>query len=309
MLSIKLFVFSLLSQLIKTDFECLNGKNPKNLSHKQILIEFSKGPCTPAILIHGILSSKLVVEIDCPILKAENPDLFETCGWTDCKKSYGEFWKSVPKKEYQIWIPGFTSPMNIFSFNEKSNYCWAKFVRQAYDFTKPLDQAILPAKGFTMKVFGNTKETSDHYECGNGAMKDLFDSFIQPPGSKAFKNMFAVLDSMGYVPGLTYQTIPYNFNLPVGSNEVNLVFSDNLKRLNELTGKKVAIVSHSYGSVNTLYQLNKMKTEDKDSLVKVWFNIAGPFLGAIKNLKTITSGNDQLSFLIIKWVYILNLHS
>lgn len=48
------------------------------------MLNFAEGPCLPAILVHGAMSSKLIVEIDCPVLQKEHPDIFETCGWTDC---------------------------------------------------------------------------------------------------------------------------------------------------------------------------------------------------------------------------------
>lgn len=281
----------------KSDNECLNGKDPANLTNKEALLEFSKGPCSPFILLHGIVSSKLVVEIDCPVLKAEHPEIFKICGWTDCHKRPIEFWKFVPDREYHVWIPGFTSPMNIFTFSEDTNFCWAKFVKQAVDFTKPIDQAIQPTKGFKMKVFGSTEGTKNKHKCGDAAIIDLFDSYIQPSSSRAFKRMLESVKKMGYIPGLTYQSIPYNFNMPLGNNELSPAFSDNIRRLNEITGKKVSIISHSFGGVNTLYQLNRMSTEYKKSAIKVWINIAAPFLGSTKGYRTIISGNEQFSFL------------
>ena len=47
----------------ENDFICLNGKNPQNLTPQEILIQFAKGPCSPAIIVPGSLSTKLVVEI------------------------------------------------------------------------------------------------------------------------------------------------------------------------------------------------------------------------------------------------------
>lgn len=60
----KIIVYLLLG-IIKSDFICTNGKNPNVLTTKEYLIEFSKGPCAPLIIIPPLTGSKLVVKIDC----------------------------------------------------------------------------------------------------------------------------------------------------------------------------------------------------------------------------------------------------
>ena len=132
-------------------FVCTNGKNPTSLSHHENLMEFSKGPCSPIMILPGLFTSVLTVEIDCPTLKSQNPEVFKACGWTDCTKKALELWKSVPDKEYRLWIPPLTSKLNIFTLDEKANECFAKFFKLDLDPSKPLEQAITPPIGFTVR--------------------------------------------------------------------------------------------------------------------------------------------------------------
>ena len=69
---------------------CTNGKSFAEDDHKGYLKEFAKGPCTPVVLIPGIAATKLVVQIDCQVLRDQRPEIFSTCGWTDCSK---EIWE------------------------------------------------------------------------------------------------------------------------------------------------------------------------------------------------------------------------
>ena len=108
-------------------FVCSNGTDPSKISKKEYLIEFGKGPCNPLMIVPGLYSSVLVVEIDCPVLQREHPEIMATCGWNACQKESYEFWKEVPRTEYRVWIPGLTTPLNIFTFSKEKNTCWSAF--------------------------------------------------------------------------------------------------------------------------------------------------------------------------------------
>lgn len=294
---IKLTPLVFLIHLLHADNECLNGKSPKALNKKEMLKEFAKGPCSPFILIPGVLSTKLIVEIDCPVLKNENFEIFSACGWTDCTKTKMEFWKSVPKSEYQMWIPSYTSPMDIFSFSVKSSQCWAKLIHQNIDFTKKIEEAVQPIKGIKINVYGSTPETHKNFQCGDESISNILDAYLQIPATRTFGPLINTLRRMGYVAGLTYQSMPYNFNKPLQSNEMSHAFGDNLERLNTLTNKKVTIISHSFGGLITHYQLNKLDSSYKQKVVKQWIAMATPFLGGTKAFKLTLSGSDNLMYM------------
>jgi hypothetical protein len=94
---------------------CLEGKDINTLSDKEYLKAFAKGPCSPTLVLPGLLSTKLSVKIDCLELKSQNPRVFKQCGWNACTKHYYEvflffllikrFGKMFPKKSICFGFP------------------------------------------------------------------------------------------------------------------------------------------------------------------------------------------------------------
>ena len=72
---------------------CIGRRNPDDMTHKEYLHAFSQGKCNPTVIVPGLISTKLIVEIDCEVLLKENPKLFEYCGWERCARS---FWHVSP---------------------------------------------------------------------------------------------------------------------------------------------------------------------------------------------------------------------
>jgi hypothetical protein len=70
-----------------------------------------------------------------------------------------KIWKSVPEKEYLIWIPELTSPMNIISYNNQSNNCFADLIETVVDTSlTPLDDGYIVKKpGIKISVFGQSE--------------------------------------------------------------------------------------------------------------------------------------------------------
>lgn len=65
---------------------CLNGKEISKDNPKEYLKEFAAGPCSPIMILPGLLNTKMIVQIDCKTLREENNEIFSSCGWTDCNK-------------------------------------------------------------------------------------------------------------------------------------------------------------------------------------------------------------------------------
>ena len=278
------------------DYICLSGKNPATLTHKQVLKEFAKGPCSPVMIVPGLMSTVVAVEVDCEVLLSHNQEVASACGWNACSKSSYEFWKSVPEKEYRLWIPYYFSPLNIFTIKQSNNFCWSKFFKLNMDFNLPLEQALIPPVGFTVKLWGDTPQTRGKAACGDKAITDLMDSYLENKSTQIFDKLFVKLKNMGYVAGLTYQSMPYDYRISYRTNELNKTFEDNLVKLNLLTNKRVIIYGHSLGNVNIYHQLLKMSPEKKNKLIRTWVNIAGPILGAVKTIRFLVSGDSDLIF-------------
>lgn len=70
----------------------MNFNDQKIKTRKDYLKAFAKGPCSPIIIVPGVMASKLVVEIQCRILQERQPEIFKQCGWNAC--GFSPFGKS-----------------------------------------------------------------------------------------------------------------------------------------------------------------------------------------------------------------------
>lgn len=131
-------VFLLSTLNINTQkFECTNYKDPSQMNDKEYLIEFSKGNCSPIMVIPPFTGVRLYLHItDCEEFKRNDPKTFRTCGWTHCSRKKWEIWKSVPKSEYPLWISNLLSPMSMLSPLEWTSNCFAALINVKVDFEK-----------------------------------------------------------------------------------------------------------------------------------------------------------------------------
>ena len=286
------------------DFSCLNGKDPKSLTKKEILIEFAKGNCAPIILIPGLSGTKLYVEIkSCDKLRKDFSDLFSYCGFTTCPSIEGELLEGAPASEYKIWVPEILSPMTFFTTDERKNYCFVKFVKQNVDFNSPIEDSLISNDAFSIKIMGNTKGTKDDFECGDAPTRNIspLPDFGQTKGTINFKLMQETLKGLGYVAGLTYQVIPYVFWRSYKNHKFTNAFKDTIFRLNFLSGKKIVILGHSYGGMQSYYQIMKLTQEERAKYIKAWVPVAPALLGSLGGYRTIISGNDDFNFIFGKF--------
>lgn len=281
-------------------FLCLNGKDPATLSHKDNLREFAKGPCSPLMILPSLLSTRLVLDIECRVLRKENPQLFKACGWNACSKRFYQVYRHVPDPQYNIWLPSIFGPLSIARLSSESNSCWTTFIQLSINFNKPLEEAVKPTKGFRVRVLGLGKhdDPNESHECGNKALYNITGySHQMSKLTVGLKPAFDMLQQMGYVPGLTYQSLPYDFRLSVTNNGVDKVFNSNIERLSLLTGKKVILVGHSFGSINIYRQLLAMDPAFKKRHVKLWLGLGVPLLGTVKVLQLSLFGISELLYL------------
>lgn len=62
------------------------------------------------------------------------------------------------------------------------------------------------------------------------------------------------------------------------------------------TGKKASIVAHSYGNLNTLYNIWRLTLAERESLIQRYFAIAPPFLGAPTTAAMMLGGSSSYHF-------------
>ena len=262
-----------------TKYMCTNGINPTTLSKKNYLAEFKKGPCNPAIVLPGIGGSKLIIEIDCPKFKAYNPAAFTACGWVRC------IGLQSPNNEYKVWIPTAISPMSIYLDTDNARNCFNAVF--GFDTSKISSGTIKPVPGIAIKPEGTSNETKlkKDSNCASIAIEDLQTTGGQINGTDYFKKFREAFENAGYITGLTYQALPYDFRLSYQENELNTRFKGIIKELNDNWGKKVVIFAHSFGNLQTVHNLVKMSQADKDNMIARYIGLAPPYLGSPKTVE------------------------
>lgn len=237
---------------------CTGGADPSKLKKLDYLKAFNSNGCSPLMVIPGDLGSKMIATIDCPVFKAQHPLAFKKCGWSQCGTPGS---KGTPQSEYLLWIPTLTSPMSLFRpLDYTANICFTTIF--ALDIIQNKKTKILSYKsraGVTVYPVGDTKSTAKNSHCGFDGMCNLLptEKLIEL-GMQYFNNMRIFLEKIGYVHGLTMQGLPYDFRLSFTTNSINTKFGRVVSDLNQITGKRVTIIAHSMGNVNTYHNLLKM---------------------------------------------------
>ena len=113
--------------------------------------------------------------------------------------------------------------------------------------------------------------------------------------SIGFAKLFRRARHLGYVAGVSYQSVPFDFRLAMESNRVRRIFGPNLERLHKLTSKKVVIIAHSYGNNAVASELSRMPQRLKDSQLGAWVLLAPPLAGSTRPLSGVTGGNANMS--------------
>lgn len=274
---------------------CLKYPDREDKTSVDYLLNFAEGPCNPVILAHGALASKLIVQINCEEFQ-ENKDLFKHCGWSDCSKN-------GPDKEYQLWIPKLDSPLSILRTSTTQNKCFASLINHLnYDWNQEIEgNFFVKTKGITIRVYGFTESTKASGQCGAEAIRNLLPFYYQTGATKGFGPLIEALEYLGYRSGLTYQAIPYNFMLSFRNNEFKRNFFPNLKRLFDLTQKKVAMIGHSMGNVNLLYNIGLTSKEDKQKYMKGLYSVTPAFIGGYKPIDMIVANDRDYMFQILNY--------
>ena len=277
------------------DYACTNGKNPAYLTNKEYLAEFARGPCTPLIVLAGVAGTKLQIEINCLTLKANHPDIFRTCLWTTCESfSLG----TKPKEEYTIWLPDLISSFSLINPTTAGRTCFSSLFGLYWsDSNGKLITRVI--QGVKISPMGMTPKTSSSSRCGFDSISNLLPVYniLNPAEYKAFEKLRLSLEAKGYKTGLTLQALPYDWRHSIKANQVSAKLEGMLKRIFEITGKKVSIAAHSFGNMNALHVLNKMSQADKDTYVKRFFALAPPFLGSPTAAEMMIGGDDKFYFL------------
>jgi hypothetical protein len=282
----------LLNEVKKLPNNFCTTKDPCKMSKKEALIAFAKGPCSPIIVASGTLGSRLTLEINCEVFKAANPSVFESCGWTHCNKLFFEFWKKVPDSEYDLWPPQIGSPLSFIPSNVERNKCLIGMVTPKFDFSKPLAEMAKPIDGITVRSFGFSPKSKDK-TCGKSALQNIL-PILTTRLSKNMEALFDSLERIGYVSGVSYQALPYNFFFSSRTNEFNKSLRGAVEWLYNNVGKKVVVATHSTSNISFLQNVSLFSFEERKKYFHHWVAIGPTFLGVNKSTKNLVAADDDV---------------
>lgn len=274
---------------------CINYKSPENLTSAQQFEEFIQGPCSPIIIVPGMMGTSLMIEIGCETLQKENPEIFSICGWETC--SDWLFWLSKPQNEYKLWITDFFSPLSFFSAAETNHKCFNELIKINFNATSHIDEIRYASpKGVRVTWYGNTSATKQYSQCGSASIRDISGLFHFGCDAEGFGKFIRSFENLGYQNGLSIQAIPYDFRKGVIYNDFGEIFKRSLKLMRNLTGKKITVVAHSMGNNHVLHAFNQMLQSEKDEQVYQYIAIGPPFAGTLNPLQAALSGFKEFQY-------------
>ena len=273
---------------------------------------FILGSCNPILLVPGMYGSRLMINIKCKEFLQDKQKVFETryfCGKKICQPS---FFKE-DEEEYVMWPALFDSPFKLYEDEEnRKNSCFGYFMQYYNSPDECPKMDIKPDSTIDNEKYicryhpavkityhGSTHKTESNSNCGLRGIENIVDSgksyikdqWVNQGSSVGFDGIRNRLQEMGYRAGFSLAGLPYDFRRFIHSNKE---FSNNFKNLVESlynnTGKKVIVIAHSFGALNSLNQLVEIQNTNLSSKIKRFVAIAPPFTGAPKAVQTITLG-------------------
>ena len=269
-------------------------------------LRFILGKCNPVLLIPGIYSTKLKVELQCKNIATEEKyttlrDIRLYCGNTICQDETKEreehaIFMGILEDAFTIvgteldkyssclgfFMNFFQSPNECPSVNNKNICFYSKYIKVGY--------------------YGSTTDTVGESRCGVEGIQNVIqtgfltiDNIINFGAARCFHGLAKNFINRGYNEGFSLGAVPNDFRRYLATNNfATRVFESQINRLYSNTGKPVVIVAHSYGTLLTLTNLIKNRLDSGFlKKIKKFVAIAPPFAGATKLLDAFFHGlND-----------------
>jgi len=279
---------------------------------------FLLGKCNPVLMIPGLYSTRLMMQIDCKKFKEKKENLINMrlfCGESICKNDF---------EEHVIWPALFDSPFTLrVTEDNKFSSCFGYFFRfqnfkdECPNFKKieenkdkflgtpeeKVESVCLQDDSVKITFYGGSDSTKSKSQCGVKSIKNIVsvgttpivESWVNSGASRVFEEMSDRFYEMGYRPGFSIAGVPYDFRRFISTNkEFKYILKNQVERLYNNTNKKVIIVAHSYGCLNTLDEL--IGDDEKFlSKIKKFIAIAPPFAGSAKAVDLILHGSKEFN--------------
>ena len=284
-------------------------------------IRFIYGPCSPIVVVPGLMATRLNAVVDCKKAKADTEFAAKMklyCGkqmiCPDDKTYAYPFWPNANVTGFYMLIDKANPYNTCFSFffliynrslscskdtSDDTKCYYNDFVRIVPVFT---EEDVNKEGTSSLAVAKNLK-----FQCGFGAINNIltfYFSYLQNivnsygGATKGFFEIHKYLKSLGYIEGFSMAAIPYDFREQYCVNEYMGMSLDRMvHHLKEQTLKKVIVVAHSYGTVNSYYQITKDKSPGRKRMRKEnlahLILIAPPLTGVVKTALFIHRGSEE----------------
>ena len=207
---------------------------------------------------------------NCDLLSS---DVQNYCGFT--KSALGRSCKSN-QTEFDLWIAvGQNSPASFTA----SDRCFGHLIGlnltelERADGSSPLD--LPDPNGVDITWYGNTPGSYKASDCGANAIQNLVNSLTGEGKGHAlsevmegYSGMIDYFVGMGYTVGLNLFPMPYDWRRNAGKTDISVNLKRTLELSRQINKKRTVIVTHSFGSLNTLQVLNTMTQKEKEILVE-----------------------------------------
>lgn len=210
----------------------------------------------PVILIPGILGTQLLARLN----RTHTPSslCYKQADW------------------FTIWL-------NLEEFWPKVVTCWVDNMRMIYHNKTDVRsnegvQVVAPRFGFTDYI---EYLDSDKYLPASPYFSPVVDFLVNKLGYEKGKNLFGA---------------PYDWRLGVyQSGELMSNLTELVERAYELSGgEKVVLVAHSMGNLFVHHHLTSVVSSQwKDKHIRSFLSVSAPYLGALKALKALISGDSE----------------
>lgn len=291
--------------------------NYKDISKRMMnRLRFIHGNCNPVVVVPGVLASKIEAVFNCNKVNLDEnlkKEITFHCGKEICKTEKMEshvFWPDINTSVFKMELDDsnlFNSCYGYFlRFYNRQKSCLAK--KEVSDETDTTNNTNTEKDTFNpckysefirLVPFGLAKNDGDEaFNCGFNAVNNFHNAkgiidLVSLEATKGFQGIFKKLKEMGYREGFSMAAIPYEFKEAFCQNDY---FKDTLKQvvnyLFKLTGKKVIVIAHSYGNLNSHYQLTSDPGFYKDRIAH-FISLAAPFSGTYKGDFLIARGTNE----------------
>lgn len=223
-----------------------------------------------------MVSTRLTIEMDCELAKKNYPKVIAACHFENSCKG---------KKVIQIYPPGkdiakefYMTPWYIQDCVKNLFTPQMEIIDGKVFYYKKEGMSARPQYEGESGFFTGARDSKE--KCGFRSLNNIVNGPGFMSGFPYLKEWQIDLEYLGYRQGLSMALIPYDWRLDPAYIVKHYKFRAMAESLYEISGKKMAVLTHSYG-LNVGYQgVLEFKREERNKYFTSFISVGGPWLGA-----------------------------